>query len=67
MDRNVAQITVRGKGIILRLSNPGAPSAAGVLHSGAPVSQTAAYLFIPYFFWVSFAGALNFAVWRMNP
>jgi tryptophan-rich sensory protein len=32
-----------------------------------PVSQTAAYLFVPYFFWVSFAGALNYAVWRLNP
>ena len=32
-----------------------------------PVSQTATYLFIPYFFWVSFAGVLNFAVWRLNP
>jgi benzodiazapine receptor len=32
-----------------------------------PVSRTAVYLFVPYFFWVSFAGALNFAVWRLNP
>jgi translocator protein len=26
----------------------------------------AAYIFIPYMAWVSFAGALNFAVWQMN-
>lgn len=31
-----------------------------------PVSPTAVYLFIPYFFWVSFAGVLNFEVWRLN-
>ena len=30
------------------------------------VSKTAAYLLIPYIFWVSFAGFLNFTLWRMN-
>ena len=30
------------------------------------VSKTAAYLLIPYILWVSFAGFLNFTVWRMN-
>lgn len=32
-----------------------------------PLDRLAAWLFVPYFFWVSFAGALNFAVWRLNP
>lgn len=32
-----------------------------------PVSQTAVYLFVPYLFWVSFAGVLNYAVLRLNP
>lgn len=31
-----------------------------------PISPTSAYLFIPYLFWVSFAGVLNFVVWRLN-
>jgi tryptophan-rich sensory protein len=30
------------------------------------VSKTAAYLLIPYIIWVSFAGCLNFMIWRMN-
>jgi translocator protein len=31
-----------------------------------PVRRTASLLFVPYFLWVSFAGALNFAIWRLN-
>ena len=31
------------------------------------VDRNAAYLFMPYLVWVSFATALNAAVWRMNP
>ena len=30
------------------------------------ISKTAAYLLIPYILWVSFAGFLNFTIWRMN-
>ncbi len=29
-------------------------------------SRTAAWLFVPYFAWVTFAAALNFEVWRLN-
>jgi tryptophan-rich sensory protein len=32
-----------------------------------PLDSTATWLFAPYFVWVSFAGVLNLAVWRMNP
>lgn len=31
------------------------------------VSPVAGWLFVPYLAWVSFAAALNFALWRMNP
>ena len=31
-----------------------------------PVSATASLLFFPYLAWVSYAGALNFAIWRLN-
>lgn len=32
----------------------------------AGVSSVAALLLVPYLIWVSYAAALNFAVWRMN-
>ena len=31
-----------------------------------PVSATASLLVVPYLAWVSYAGALNFAIWRLN-
>jgi translocator protein len=30
------------------------------------INKTAAWLLIPYILWVSYASALNFAVWQMN-
>ncbi len=30
------------------------------------ISKMAAYLLIPYIFWVSFAAILNFSIWRLN-
>ncbi len=31
-----------------------------------PIDPVAAWLLAPYFAWVTYAGALNFAVWRLN-
>ncbi|CAN5877513.1 hypothetical protein BH23ACT5_BH23ACT5_13920 [soil metagenome] len=30
------------------------------------VSRPAAFLLVPYWLWVTFAGALNFEIWRLN-
>ena len=31
-----------------------------------PISKPAAYLLGPYLLWVTCAGVLNFAIWRLN-
>ncbi|MBU0527779.1 tryptophan-rich sensory protein [Candidatus Micrarchaeota archaeon] len=31
-----------------------------------PISKKAAYLLIPYIFWVSFAAVLNYSIWMLN-
>lgn len=31
------------------------------------IDHTAGLLWLPYFLWVTFATALNLAVWRLNP
>lgn len=33
----------------------------------APVQQTAALVLLPYLAWVTFAGVLNWTLWKMNP
>ena len=42
-------------------------SVAGTMVSFFMVNALAGCLFIPYLMWVSIAGALNLAVWRLNP
>lgn len=42
-------------------------SIVGFIVLAWSVDRTAAWLFVPYLVWVSYAGALNFALWRMNP
>ncbi|MEL6424325.1 MAG: TspO/MBR family protein [Pseudomonadota bacterium] len=42
-------------------------AVAATLVVASYVDGTAALLFVPYLVWVSYAGALNFAIWRGNP
>ena len=39
---------------------------AATLAAFRPLSRAAAWLLAPYLAWVSFAAALNFALWRLN-
>jgi tryptophan-rich sensory protein len=42
-------------------------SIAAMIAVFAPVSAMAAWLLVPYLAWVSFAGVLNWTLWRLNP
>jgi tryptophan-rich sensory protein len=42
-------------------------SILGMILAFAPVSAAAAWLLVPYLVWVSFAGFLNWTLWRLNP
>lgn len=41
-------------------------SIAATIFFFRPIDSTAALLLLPYLAWVTFAGALNFAIWRMK-
>ncbi len=41
-------------------------SIAATIAAFAPLQPTAAWLLAPYLAWVTFAGALNLAIWRLN-
>ena len=41
-------------------------AVAATLAAFAPVHAAAAWLMAPYLAWVTFAGALNLAIWRLN-
>ena len=42
-------------------------SIAATIRLFQPLDRIAAWVLAPYLAWVSFAAALNFAVWRLNP
>lgn len=41
-------------------------SIAAMIAAFTPTSPTAAWILLPYLVWVSFAGFLNWTLWRMN-
>lgn len=61
--------------IFFGLHNPGAAfleiiilwlAILATIISFSKISRGAAYLLIPYILWVSFAGVLNFSIWRLS-
>lgn len=42
-------------------------SALGMIYSSLLVDYISGLIILPYIGWVSYAAALNFALWRMNP
>jgi tryptophan-rich sensory protein len=68
-------LNVIWSGIFFRLRLPGAAFLEVVLlwlfilltaTAFWPVSRTASWLLVPYLTWVTYAGVLNAAIWRMN-
>lgn len=55
--------------ITLALADIGAMwlAIAAFIIVAARQNKVAALLFVPYFAWVSYAAALNFEIWRLNP
>lgn len=62
--------------IFFGLKNPGAAFAELILlwlailatmAAFCKISKPAAWLLLPYFFWVSFAGYLNYSIWQLLP
>lgn len=41
-------------------------SIVALIYLFYPIREAAAWLLAPYLLWVSFAAALNFAIWRLN-
>jgi tryptophan-rich sensory protein len=42
-------------------------SILGCIITFWPIDERSAWLMVPYLAWVSFAGVLNWTMWRMNP
>jgi tryptophan-rich sensory protein len=68
-------LNVAWSGIFFRMRLPGAAFLEVVLLwlfilltaiAFWPVSRTASWLLVPYLTWVTYAGALNAAIWRIN-
>lgn len=71
------QLALNGawSGFFFAMRNPAAGLAdilllwgalGAVMFTFAKISATAAWLLVPYLAWVSYAAALNFAIWQLN-